>query len=89
LRAVEEGLPLVRAANNGISAVVDPYGRVVARLGLGREGILDAALPMALPGATFYARYGDLILIVIFLISAIIICISGIVGRRVEPPTGD
>jgi apolipoprotein N-acyltransferase len=89
LRAVEEGLPLVRAANNGISAVVDPYGRIVARLGLGREGILDAALPMALPGATFYARYGDLILIVIFLISAIIICISAIVGRRAEPPTGD
>jgi len=89
LRAVEEGLPLVRAANNGISAVVDPYGRVTARLGLGGEGILDAALPMALPEATFYARYGELILIVIFFAFAIIICISATIGRRAGPPRGD
>ena len=61
LRAVEEGLPLVRAANTGISAVVDSYGRVVARLGLGEEGILDAPLPPALPRPPF-ARLGDWVL---------------------------
>ena len=57
LRAVEEGLPLVRAANTGISAVFDPYGREVARLGLGRAGTLVAAVPGHLPPTPF-ARFG-------------------------------
>jgi apolipoprotein N-acyltransferase len=57
-RAVEEGLPLARAANNGISAVVDPYGRVIARLGLGEMGVLDADLPQALEPPLF-ARIGN------------------------------
>jgi apolipoprotein N-acyltransferase len=59
LRAVEQGLPVVRAANTGISAVIDPSGRIVARLGLGIEGVLDAGLPAALP-PTVYARLGDI-----------------------------
>lgn len=58
VRAIEEGLPLVRAANNGISAIVDPYGRIVRQLPLGTEGVLDSPLPEA--GArTVYARFGD------------------------------
>ncbi|MCH9020438.1 MAG: apolipoprotein N-acyltransferase, partial [Proteobacteria bacterium] len=61
LRAVEQGLPLARAANTGISAVVDGYGRITARLGLGREGVIDAPLPEALGGLTPYARWGDLL----------------------------
>ena len=59
LRAVEEGLPLVRDANSGISAVVDAHGRVVASLPLGVEGVLDAELPVRLPGRTAYAAFGD------------------------------
>jgi apolipoprotein N-acyltransferase len=59
LRAIEEGLPVVRAANTGISAVVDPLGRMVARLGLGVEGVLDSSLPSAIP-PTIYARSGDI-----------------------------
>ena len=58
MRAIEEGLPLVRAANTGISAVVDPFGRVVASLPLGVEGVLDAQLPQPI-APTPYARLGD------------------------------
>ena len=67
LRAVEEGLPLVRVANSGISGVIDPYGRVLAKLDLGREGVLDAALPRALP-PTPYARLGNAVAGIIMLL---------------------
>jgi apolipoprotein N-acyltransferase len=58
LRSVEEGLPLVRAANTGISAVVDPYGRIVASLPVGIEGVIDSGLPVA-KGSTFFSRFGN------------------------------
>ncbi|MFK4046210.1 apolipoprotein N-acyltransferase [Roseomonas mucosa] len=60
LRAVELGLPLVRAANGGVSLVTDGYGRVRASLGLGTRGVLDAAFPAAVPGGTHYSWLGDL-----------------------------
>ena len=59
LRAVEEGLPLIRAANTGVSAVVDPHGRILDRRGLGVQAVLDTGLPRALAAPTVYARWGD------------------------------
>ena len=59
-RAIETGRSIVRSANNGISAIIDPLGRVVARLELNETGVLDGALPAAY-GAPFYARSGDLL----------------------------
>jgi apolipoprotein N-acyltransferase len=60
VRAVEEGLPLLRAANNGISAAVDGYGRILARLDLDARGTIDVALPVALAPPP-YARLGDML----------------------------
>jgi apolipoprotein N-acyltransferase len=59
LRAIETGLPLVRAANTGISAVIDPLGRTIESLPLGAEGVLDAPLPQPV-APPFYARTGDI-----------------------------
>jgi apolipoprotein N-acyltransferase len=58
VRAIEEGLPLARAANTGISAVVDPLGRIVEALPLGVEGVIDAPLPQPI-AAPAYSRVGD------------------------------
>ncbi|HLL27242.1 MAG TPA: apolipoprotein N-acyltransferase [Xanthobacteraceae bacterium] len=58
LRTIEEGLPLVRATNNGISAVVDPLGRIVNELPLGQDGVLDSRLPLPI-APPFYARYHE------------------------------
>jgi apolipoprotein N-acyltransferase len=80
LRAIEEGLPVVRAANTGISAVIDPVGRVVARLGLGLEGVLDSGLPSSIP-PTIYARIGD-IPAAIFVAAAFIFVIRRRVAKR-------
>ncbi len=65
MRAVEEGLPLVRTANTGISAVVDGYGRLKGELPLGTRGVLDASLPMPVPSATLFALLGNLISILL------------------------
>ena len=68
-RAIEEAIPVARAANTGISAVIDPYGRIIAELGLGKMGVLDARLPMAAMPSP-YARYGDSVFFLLLLAAA-------------------
>ena len=60
VRAVEEGLPILRAANNGISAIIDARGRVATRIGMNEVGSIDGPIPAALPPPP-YARFGDAI----------------------------
>ena len=72
VRAIEEGLPLVRAANTGISAVIDPLGRIVKSLPLGQEAVLDAQLPQPIE-PTLYARMGDGLIGMFLVIAAVII----------------
>jgi apolipoprotein N-acyltransferase len=70
LRAIEEGLPLVRVANTGISAVIDRFGRVEAQLGMERTGVIDHNLPPAGP-ATLFAHFGDWAFVGIVLLLAL------------------
>lgn len=58
LRAIESGLPLIRAANTGVSAVIDARGTIRAELGLNVEGRIDTALPASL-AATPWSKLGD------------------------------
>ena len=59
LRAIEQGLPVVRVASTGISAIVDAYGRVRQSLALGEKGFVDGDLPKPTARTSPYARYGD------------------------------
>ena len=68
-RSIEEGLPMVRAASTGISAIIDSYGRVEQELGLNKRGVLTGTLPPPLPGLTPYARFGDWIFLVMLILA--------------------
>lgn len=75
-RAIEQGLPMVRAANTGISAMIDGRGQIVASLPLGVSGFLDVALPAPLP-ETIYARSGDWPVLLL-----LIVCVTGLLLKR-------
>lgn len=80
MRSIEQGLPLLRAANTGISAVIDPAGRVLARTLLETRTVIDSRVPQALP-PTLYARCGDWLLLVLMVLAAILL-------RRARSSTG-
>lgn len=83
MRAIEEGLPLVRAANTGISAVFDGWGREIVRLDLGRQGVVDSVLPKPLP-PTFFARFGNGVPLGL----AFFCALAGFILRRIQDRVG-
>ena len=68
VRGVEQGLPVVRAANNGISAVIDSHGRIIARLPRNTARALDTPLPVALP-ETVFAKWGQEIFLALLILA--------------------
>lgn len=84
LRAVEQGLPMVRVANTGVSAMIGPRGAVTAQIALGQAGFVDAALPPALP-PTLYARSGDGPLAVVIALVLAGFGLSAAVSQRAKP----
>ncbi|WP_127145012.1 apolipoprotein N-acyltransferase [Pelagibacterium montanilacus] len=76
MRALEEGIPLVRAANSGISGVIDPLGRITQSLGPGAVGAIDATIPQRLE-ETVFARLGHLP----FALGIALVLLAGLAGR--------
>ena len=75
-RAIEEGLPLVRATPTGVSAVVDAFGRPLARVPTGKQGVIDLVLPRTVK-ITLYGRFGDWL----FALGLVIFLVPGVIKR--------
>ncbi len=76
VRAVEEGLPMLRAANTGVSAVIDAHGRVLAALDMQQDGIIDHRIPAA-RAPTPYGRWGDVTLLGLLMLAvALLVAMS-------------
>lgn len=69
IRAIEEGVPVVRSANTGISGIIDPYGRVIQQKGLFEEGIVESRLPQAISDGTLFSRTGNFVFLLLVLLS--------------------
>jgi apolipoprotein N-acyltransferase len=72
MRAIEQGLPIARAANTGISAMIDPVGRLIARSALDSVAVIDTSLPQALSAGTNYSKWGDYMFLLMLLV--VVIC---------------
>jgi apolipoprotein N-acyltransferase len=82
-RAVETRRPVIRAANNGISAAIDPWGRVLAEKGLGERGVLRAMVPVyADSGLTFYVSHGRWFILACFLACAALMLAGRIIRKQ-------
>ena len=91
MRAIETRMTVIRPGNTGISAVIDPYGMVTARLDLNVRGRLDAEVPLtdAFPERSFYVRHGDWfgsISMVLFALAALLRLLPDEAPSRLSPP---
>lgn len=84
MRAIEQGLPMARAANTGVSAMIGPRGHISAQIALGEAGFTDAALPPALP-PTLYARTGDAPLALLLVLTLALLAFRR--GQASRPPS--
>ncbi len=85
MRAIEQGLPLARAANTGISAMIDPKGRILTAIPLNTAGFIDAPLPRPLP-PTLYSRTGDLPFALLLLLG---LAVATVIARKPPKPISD
>lgn len=79
IRAIEEGLPIVRAANTGVSAIIDPFGRILHQLALNRSGVIDGSLPAAIE-PTLFSKWGNNI----FFLMVLALLLTRIIWRWVQ-----
>jgi hypothetical protein len=85
MRAVEQGLPLVRAAGTGISAVIDPYGRILQSLDVGLKGVLDSPLPQPTAATPLSANHSiniSIIFLLFFLLIGNMVMIMKIMKKH-------
>lgn len=91
MRSVENGLPMLRTANNGISAIIDPVGRIIQFLPLNEVGYIDHLVPTKLKSPTLYSQWGDicaLLAIMITLLSYLLVKLILVKIYSIEPAAG-
>ncbi len=84
-RAIEEGIPVVRSASNGVSGVINPYGQYIHKLGPEEKGILDVNLPRALPRSYLGAHHNRHLFLIILMIGFMCFAANRVQTRKPRP----
>lgn len=84
MRAIEQGLPIARAANTGITAMIGPRGQVIDSIGLGVAGFIDVRLPLPRT-QTIYSRTGDLPLAILMILFMGFGVLRAVARQRTQP----
>jgi len=83
-RAIENRIAIARCANTGISAFIDPYGRMLKATDIFTEAVLAGEVPLG-QGSTFYARHGNVFTVVVSAMGAATVMVSPLLGRAIGP----